>query len=190
MKLCLLKSLLVVLLGATLGCSEKRADVDDNERYKRNGISFDYPGNWKVTEDTEIDGFRYLFVETPGDAIVKVEIYANKDSFSLLDFVHLDIESFNSEMKGIFKVGEKSEIAATKKTVGNNVFDGYEQKFDITILGVEVPHIKEFYLLKSDTVSAYIVYQVVTEDLGLVEGGFAQILGSFKVGKALKMQKP
>lgn len=176
----IIKLLIVTVYIALVGCSENEADIDGKKRYEQDGVSFDFPGNWKITDDVEEGGYRYLFVETPGDAIVKIKIYSNDQSFSLSEFVELDIESLKSEMPYLFKLDEKSEIVKIQKTIGNKTLDGYKFQFNLSVLGINVPHVQEYYMFKSDSESAYILNQVAVEDLDKVEAGFSQILGSFK----------
>ena len=43
--------LLVLMALGTGGCREPKASISDPKIYRRAGLEFSYPGNWKVTED-------------------------------------------------------------------------------------------------------------------------------------------
>ncbi|PWK48592.1 hypothetical protein C8D97_109143 [Pleionea mediterranea] len=121
------------------GCRERSAELKDINRYMKSGVSFDYPGNWKVTEDVEDEDYRYIFVESPGDAISKIEIYPKGASFSLLEFVKLDIENLKSNMPKFFNLNDKGGISEITRSVEGEIFTGYKYKYNFSVLGVDVP---------------------------------------------------
>ncbi len=167
------------------GCGERRAEIKSSNNYSNNGVSFQYPGSWSVTGDLEDEGYRYIFVESPGDAISKIEIYPKGASFSLLEFVKLDIENLKSNMPKIFSLKGNGEISEAIMSVEGKTIAGYKYMFNLSVLGVNVPHVSEFYMFQSDTESAYINNQVAVEDLDKVKSGFIQIVRSFEVKNAL-----
>lgn len=173
-----------ILTTFIIGCGERNANVINSENYHKSGISFSYPGNWEVTEDLEENGYRYIFIESPGDAIAKIEIY-DKGNFKLSEFVELDIESLKSEMPKFFKLSDRGEIKELQKVIGEKLLKGYRYEFNLSILGVDVPHVTEYYMFQSKTESAYISNQVAVEDLSKVQNGFNIILDDFKIQKAL-----
>ena len=76
--------LFVTVLLASSGC-EKRADVVNVQEYSQDGIFFSLPGNWDVSEDVpeSEETFRYIIVETPGDALFMLFKYPKEDSSGL-----------------------------------------------------------------------------------------------------------
>ena len=49
--------------------------MNNQLKYEKDGLSFSYPANWEVTEDFVSEDVRFVFVESPGDAIIKIEVY-------------------------------------------------------------------------------------------------------------------
>ncbi len=176
---------LSIILVSMFGCGERSAEIKNSNSYFKSGVSFEYPGNWKITEDVEDDDYRYIFVESPGDAISTIQIYSKRDSFSLLEFVKMDIENFKSNMPKIFSLSDKGKILEITRSVEGKTFNGYKYKFTLSVFGVDVPHISEFYMLQSDTENSYIKNQVAVEDLDKVEVGFMQIIRNFEANDAL-----
>jgi hypothetical protein len=43
-----------------------------SQKHHKDGIAFQHPGNWKITEATAEEGFHHVMVETTGDALVIV----------------------------------------------------------------------------------------------------------------------
>ena len=88
-------------------------------------------------------------------------------------------------MPEIFKLSDKGEIVDSQIPIGNNVLKGYKYEFNLSVLGIDVPHVTEYYMFQSKTESAYISNQVAVEDLSKVTDGFIQILHNFDIQRAL-----
>lgn len=170
---------LLALLAIIMTACEKQADLSQPVEYARDGIRFSLPGNWSVTEDVEQEGFRYLFVETPGDAIIFISSYRKEDAGSLREHVEWTIQSTIDEMP----LGSRTQgsISPARRLVGQRKFDGYKNEFIASAVGFEVPHVTEFYRFDSATRSAYFVAQVAVEDLDKVSGGFDLVLSTFQL---------
>lgn len=175
------KILLLTIIITLASCTEHQADIENVKQYENNGITFEYPGNWEVSEDIEESGFRYLFVEAPREAILKIEIYPKKESFTLLEFIDLDIKGFESEVPTGFTISDKSAITKTQKLVSGKLSTGYKYSFNLSALGTDVPHVQEYYMLNTDSKSVYVMTNVADEDLHLEETGFELILKTIKL---------
>jgi len=161
-------------------CSERPADLETKRIYEKQGLSFSYPGNWEVTEDSVNEGVRFIFIESPGAAITKIEVYPKEESFDLKEFVELDIEAIKDGMPNILDLDDNNaeEIATS---INGIKFDGYKYEFNISIVSIDVPHIAEFYLHSSELKNAYLTSQVAAEDFEKVKEGFGQILSTFNL---------
>lgn len=177
-------SISICLVVFLVACDEKYADIENSSKYDHKGISFLYPGNWKVTEDEEVDGFRYLFIETPGAAIAKIEIYPIK-SFDLMEFAEIDIKDLKENIPNIFKIHDKSKIIEFQNESKGIILNGLRYEFNLSILGLDIPHSTEYYMFHSENESAYFSNQVALEDHKKVKDGFTQVLHSFKIEQTL-----
>lgn len=165
---------LMVSLLLLFGCGEKIADTDNPRNYDKAGITFKYPGNWAVTEDEQQEGFRYLFIETSGDAFIGINIYSVDDALEIKDFAQKLAHSTQEEIQ-VGNIGE-SVLSSVEKSNGYEILT---ERYSITILGVSVPHTR-IYRRKSDANKVYfIIAQVSDEDLQKVTKGFEQIFSSF-----------
>lgn len=171
------KLFLLSFLAFCLSACEMHADLSQPEAYSRDGISFSLPGNWSVTEDAEENGFRYLFVETPGDAIIFISTYRKEDASSLREHVEWAIQNTIDEMP--FGSRTAGSITRTQRVIDQRKFDGYKNEFIVSAVGFEVPHVAEFFRFDSATRSAYFLTQVAVEDLDKVSGGFDLVLSTF-----------
>ena len=173
------KLFLFLALFLVLSACERPADLENTDEYSRDGISFSLPGNWEVTEDVEDAGFRYLFVETPGGAIIVISAFPTEFSSSLLEHVEWTIQHAIDEMP----IGKRSEgsVMEIQNTISDQAYSGYKNEFAISLAGFNVPHIAEFYRFTTNTKHAFIQFQVSIEDLSKVRGGFDLVLSTFKL---------
>lgn len=172
---------ILVLLIFISACSEKQADMKNQLKYEKDGLSFSYPANWEVTEDIENENVRFIFVESPGDAIIKIEVYPTEQSFELKEFVKLDVEALIKEIPSILALDSDNKIEEIKTSIKGVEFNGYKHEFNISVVNIDVSYVSEFYSFPSLKKVAYLTNQVATEDLEKVNGGFKQVLATFKL---------
>lgn len=175
----------IVGLFYLTACGEPVADVEQVRNYQRDGVRFSLPGNWSVTEDHSEPGFRLIFVESSGDAIAKIELYLRDDAFSLQDFVQLSKQSFAEQMPAGVVIDGDKPLAAVSKTKESEELNGYQYEFDLEVLGLKVPHWQQFFEIHNAGETAYLVFQVATEDRAKAEAGFDLLLESLQFESAV-----
>jgi hypothetical protein len=168
---------LVIALLLLVGCGERFATTDNPRSYNKAGMGIEYPRNWKVTEDTEQAGIRNLFVETPGNAIVIIQIYSAKDAFGIKAFAQNFARSAQEETA----VGNVS-VSRFSSVERSNGHETLTEPFSITVLGENVPHTRTYRRKTIDDKVCFIVAQVADEDRSKVTKGFEQIFSSFGYG--------
>lgn len=173
MRLVGIAAALVALLPALAGC-ERKARTDEPNHYSVGGVQFDYPANWKVTEDTELGAIRHIVVGTPGNALAIIQVYPAAEASDIRTFA----EQFAAATKESVPLGE-----VTPSTFGEVVqSDGYEvlgETFSITVLGQRVPHSRTYRRKAFGDAVAFIITQVSDEDRADVMAGFEQLSQSF-----------
>ncbi len=158
-------------------CGERKADLDNPNHYSAHGMAFDYPGNWKVTDDQDMGGGVYFItIESPGNALVMVH--------RMPDLVALDIRAFGEELaKNTQKempIGEASPSRfGAVKTLG--MYEAMKEEFVISLLNQRVPHLRTYYRRVDSGVSWYITTQVSKEDVKAVQKGFELVVRSFRI---------
>ncbi|MDJ0986748.1 MAG: hypothetical protein QNJ26_14495 [Desulfobacterales bacterium] len=168
----------IFLVCFLFGC-ERPADVASPLMYDHHSIRFSYPANWQVTEDVEQPGFRYLFVETPGDAIFIAQIYSEQYALTLDEFAESFSESTKQEVP-IGKIEENVFFEAEKETTSGMQI-GIKENFNIVLLGEKVPHTREYFSINTIDKRAFLISQAAAEDWIKVEPGFDLIFSSFVV---------
>jgi hypothetical protein len=167
--------LIILALLAHAGC-EKVATVKSPKIYDKDGIHFEHPGNWKVTADSQRDDVRFLFLETPGNATVVMQIYFAIDAPDIEEFARQFSSNVQKEMPKYLAAGS-STFAGPEDVSG---YTSITEQLSISALGVEVPHIRFYKQKQFGNKIVYVICQVSNEDEDFVDIGFDQIMSSLR----------
>ncbi|MBL9177025.1 MAG: hypothetical protein JNM65_03115 [Verrucomicrobiaceae bacterium] len=157
-------------------CGEPQADVASHRVYEKGRLTFQYPGNWKIGEDQNLEGILHLTVETSGDAIVIVQLYPSKLGQPLEEFAR-EFAKVAGEELPIGKV-TGSKFTPLEKSGG---FDVLQEDFTLQLLGEKIPHVRRYFSRGFTGGCCFLICQVAVEDFGKVEAGFKQVAASLKV---------
>ena len=171
--------LLISLWG---GCFEETfdlteaADLADPKEYNSNQIFFKYPKNWKISTDGFTTAFHNIYMQTQGEAMVIYQSYSSDVAENLTTFS----KDFSEKMTQTeIPLGEisQSELKAIPMVAG---FEGIEETFDISIIGISVPHKRIFLSKKIADRQVFLIYQAAIEDHPQTESGFKLIRDTLK----------
>lgn len=161
---------LFFMLATLLPACEEAADIANSKLYDKAGVSFQYPGNWTVSEDEGSAMYRNIFVESPGDALMIIQSMDVSVEQDLMEYAK-SYAQMSSEASTIAKV---SKSKYTKK-------DPYVlESLDFTVLTETVPHQRKYQKVKGLEKIYYLISQSAVDDLQKTQAGFALIFGSFK----------
>lgn len=171
-----LSILALVCTSALMGC-ESSADVAHPQTYAREGISFRYPGNWKVSSDErDPSGFRTIIVETPGDGLAMIQHFEVMPTTSTRQYAELFAQMTAEEIPlgnvtaSVYKDYTYTHPASKK------VMEGVQERFAIAVLGESVPHVRAYVGFNDEFPRSVFICQVASEDLKLVKPGCDQVL--------------
>ena len=150
---------------------EPAADTKNIE-YRKDGLAFSHPANWKVTEDNPEIGARYLFVESPGDALVMIFLFSDEPEG--LEAFAKDFAQNRAQAEANVRI-DGSRFKPHTRTVGERKYEGFVETFNVTVLDNALQHTCYYY--QTDD-GVHVCAQVATEDLQQVEPGFDTILGT------------
>lgn len=165
----------LTLLGLLGGCGEPHADLSKPKTHQSGAITFDYPKNWRITEESVGPEIHYLIVETPGDAIVILQSYPTGEAYDLTAFCKEFSESAATETP----MGRmaKSRFADIPDAGG---YDWIVEDFVVTLLGESVPHRRLYGTKDIGDRQVFLIFQVATEDYSKAEAGFQLIRDSLR----------
>lgn len=173
-----LRLISLALLTLLAGCGEPEADLTNPKSHTSGSLSFDYPKNWKITEDLATTETQYVFVETPGNAIVILQSYPQGTTD--------DLTAYSKDF---------SESAAEETPIGNMTQSSFtdlpneagyrwiKEDFEISLLGESTPHRRLYGTKVIGERRVFLILQVATEDYSKTEGGFELIRDSLQSTK-------
>lgn len=157
------------------GCGERKANVSSPLSYEKAGLTFQYPGNWRIEDDEDIDGIHYLSVETNGDALVIVQMFPMAVAEPLEDYAKM----FSKKSAAAMPMGEMTSSKFTALPAANG-FTRLQENCGMRVMNQDVPHVRYYLSRDFEGQRCFLLCQVADEDLKKVEAGFEQIAASLK----------
>ena len=170
---------LIFFLCCFAGCFEQTAKISEPKGYDSNQISFEYPQNWEITEDTYTPIWHNIFLETPGDALVICQSFRSDLAEDLDTFA----KSFSENARTETPIGKfsNSVFKTMRKETDHEWI--YEQ-FDLSFFGEVVPHQRIYGTKKIADRQVFLIFQVANEDFSKAEPGFKLIWNTLRESKA------
>lgn len=179
-------SSLIALLPFFSAC-EKMADVGSPSIYSKGSLSFSYPGNWYVESEEKFGGpnddSSLISLQSPGNANVTICFYDFEDDETLMEFateLSRDMASEIEDTIPLSKVGKIEFSKVTREGVSGPI-EGLSNKIPLVFLGQKVPQVLEYFTLKKQSKTVFIVCQSSEEDLEKTEPAFKQIVETFEL---------
>ena len=164
--LCLIATLFLA------GCIEKSADTSSPKSYNSDLVTFQYPGNWKIGIDSELG---ILTLESPGDAIVTIQIEPPHDKIDLDTLA----KNYSADFIKEIPIG-KPAIESFTALENQSGFERILEKFTVTVLGESIEHHRMYAGKDGEERDYFLVFQVPSEDFERTIPGFDLILKSLK----------
>ncbi len=162
------------LLLVNCGGAEQatRADTDHPTTYAKDGLTFQVPGNWSVTEDEDFPTHRFVLVEEPGNALVVMQLFPFHQPADIAALAR----DFAASTAIASKPWPQESTFGTPGTAGG--YETLREAFTLRVLASTVPHTRDYRLKAYGDRMCFIVAQVADEDRANVKSGFEQIARS------------
>lgn len=179
---------LTLLTATTLACTARPPTITT---YDKQGVSFQHHSNWKVVEDAELaegSGVRFINLEGPNDAILMLTVMPSPVDQTLEQYATTMASEFAAAIAetaiGPIRPATASPngSSALSARVGGADQTGISHTYTVSVLGVKVPHVANFFQLVGPKTTTFIVTQVATEDAEKTAPGMAVTLDSLRVG--------
>ncbi len=167
--------MLLCLVFGLAGCGEVKPDLQHPVLFEKDGLSFQYPGNWRVSEGLHAFGVHYQVVESPAEAIVIVHVFSDEPDKDLMKYAK-GFSDDASEETPVGSIGPSKFGPVTK----DGAYDSVTEHFEISLLGQTVPHVRVYKRKIVGNDVCFLVGQVAVEDHEKVKPGFALIFKSFQ----------
>lgn len=155
--------------------------------YSKDGVSFDHPAGWKVSEDVTAQDetrMRSIDLEGPNEAIVTLmfsPFFAGQDIGEFAAGAarrRAEALQSNATLKG--RVGPTTVVPITRKVAGRDN-TGVAQRYVVKMLGETLPHEARFFKASVGATTVIIMTQVSDEDAPAAEPGFVMALETLRV---------
>jgi len=162
-----------LFLLSLVSCSQY--DLGPDQHFSNFGLTFDFTGDWIITQEEEFDGGFYLSCEKKGvksSGLITISyIRFMMDESKMIDLIKSEMESNplyqSSDLRFI------SEI--------DTVFNGYiclKSDYEAGVMGI--PHRGSIYCFQSCDKTFSVLFQEAIEDAELNLYGFDKVRYSFK----------
>jgi hypothetical protein len=161
--------------------TEPKPDVEHPKRASSNGVSFEYPGNWELEEETDnIEGIvlRQMTVESPGSATAILQLMSPPFDVDLESYSASFLESMNEELKGGWKVLIEKGHATNQPITGTFLgqpAEGRKITMSLSVAGEKVPFNIEIWGKRGDSAAIVLITMVPDEDAAVAAPGLEQI---------------
>jgi hypothetical protein len=181
-------AVLTLLTATTLACTAGPPTITT---YEKEGVSFQHHANWKVTEDAELaegSGVRFINLEGPDEAIIMLTLMPSPVAQTLEDYATTMAREFTAAITetaiGPIRPATASPTGsrAVSARIGGADQAGISHTYTVSVLGVKVPHVANFYQLVGPKTTAFIVTQVATEDAQRTAPSMSIALDSLRIG--------
>ena len=180
-------SFVIVIGCGTISCAriEKVVDPRKKERneittknYEKDGLSFAHPDNWRVTDDIVNSGPRLVNVEDSDNSLFVITLLPPNGDVDLDAYA----ENFTTNVSKNMPVGNVSEPkkSIVNRTIDNKDHDGIQYKYSIVLLGQNVPHTANFFVVELRKSTAIIMIQAPDEDWKAADKEFQVIFDSLR----------
>jgi len=170
--------------------SEPTAEVGAPQRYEKDGITFEYPGNWTVKEETARENgieLRTINVESAGNALLMIQSFQPAVEIDLAEHIELTMGAMQEEVGK--QVGGLADSARGAVTDFEREFlgakrGGKQAAITITALGEKVPSSVALIGAVLEDRTVLLFTTIPDEDRKRVEPGFDQVITSLRLGPA------
>ena len=151
---------------------EEEADLANPKTHRSEGLAFAYPGNWEIDGHQNTGPFHSFFVNTPGDAIVIVQVYPIEIADDLKTFAREFSENaaFSSALGSV-----QDSVLTELPSQGGYAWMREEFDIEVALLRTSVPHKRLYASKDTQERRIFLILQVAGEDYSKVEKGFRLI---------------
>ncbi len=164
----------LLALAAMLGCGETRAKTGQPRGYEHDGLSFEYPGAWEVSADVEDEAVRYVLLESPGEAILLVQVYPAAEAMGLEAFAAAFSESALEEPHGA-GIG----VSSFGKVEMKQGMEGLAEYFTVRMDEQSLPHTRHYRRYPAGDRVCFLIGQAPDEEEAEMIEGFHLVFSSF-----------
>ncbi|MDQ3130169.1 MAG: hypothetical protein M3Q99_05345 [Acidobacteriota bacterium] len=180
---------IIAICFGLASCQSVEKIIDSNKKpqkefvtkvYEKNELNFSYGDNWRISEDTILeDGIRFVQVEDSDNTLFIITIPKSGNTIDLGEYSENFIKGLASEIP----IGKITKVKSSKvnRIINNKQYTGIRKNFSIALLGEDIPHTSDFFLITQQDTDAVITIQAPDEDLNVADKEIQVIADSLKL---------
>ncbi|MDZ7862974.1 hypothetical protein [Acidovorax sp.] len=181
--------LMMMMMALLLaGLAQPALAAPNTTTYSKDGVSFEHPVGWKVTEDSvaqDATRLRSIDLEGPDEAVVTIMLSPFLKDQGIEAFAATIAKGRTDAEKAVGAIAQQlrygpSTTAPITRNVAGQENKGVSQRFVISLLGQKLPHEARFFKAPLEGTTAIIMTQVADESAKAVEPGFTMALDTLR----------
>lgn len=142
----------VLILCTALGYGCRRSATNSQPKgFESPALHFSYPGNWKVANKTAEPENEQITLEGPDNLLIIITAFRHKTGVSLKEFAETVSDERTKNVEETFTVGgvqltkqKRNDFEPLTIDTPRRKFKGLQEKFTLTLLGIDVPHLSAY----------------------------------------------
>ncbi|GLX76671.1 hypothetical protein tinsulaeT_00110 [Thalassotalea insulae] len=150
--------------------------------YQHDGVCFEFPELWEVTDDDGDEIIRAINIECPNDGYYSIDIYNLEQAPSLESYIERSLKYFINELPFHCKI-KGQPIREIEHAVNQNTeTEGLKLKFTVRAFFIlKIGYINSYFRVVSGNKVSFISSQYPNESAVESEDGFNKILSSYTI---------
>ena len=159
-----------------------------SQLFDEDGLSFEYPEGWEITDEATQDDVRYIFVQGPKEAVSIIQQYPLENAPDLETFFTQYSEE--TQIVPVALEGETTEASPTvvqqpEFMIINRDLDGKSYEWVVervpgSIGGVATSDYREYFRKDSERFATFLINQVNNDNISELEGSFELIFSTLR----------
>ena len=176
--------LLIVALG--YGCRRSAANSQP-KGFESPALHFSYPGNWKIASKTAEVESEQITLEGPDNLLIIITAFRHKTGVSLKEFAETVSDERTKNVEETFTVGgvqltkqKRNDFEPLTIETARRKFRGLQEKFTLTLLGIDVPHLSAYMREQQGEVEVVYIIHGPEKDWPRVSKTFVKLAEGLK----------
>mgnify|MGYP000426264221 FL=1 len=176
--------LLIVALG--YGC-RRSAGNSQPKGFESPALHFSYPGNWKIASKTAEAESEQITLEGPDNLLIIITAFRHKTGVSLKEFAETVSDERTKNVEETFTVGgvqltkqKRNDFEPLTIETARRKFRGLQEKFTLTLLGIDVPHLSAYMREQQGEVEVVYIIHGPEKDWPRVSKTFVKLAEGLK----------
>lgn len=180
--------LLILVLCATLNNACRRSAASSQPKgFESPALHFTYPGNWKIANKTAEPENEQITLEGPDNLLIIITAFRHKTGVSLKEFAETVSDERTKNVEETFTVAgvqltkqKRNDFEPLTIDTPRRKFKGLQEKFTLTLLGIDVPHLSAYMREQQGEVEVVYIIHGPEKDWPKVSKAFVKLAEGLK----------